>query len=55
LVKLVESGQIPFRRVGKHRRLLTEDVLAYKTRVDDQRLKTLEKLAEESQELGLGY
>lgn len=55
LVKLVESGQVPFRRVGKHRRLLTEDVLAYKARLDDDRLKTLEKLAEESQELGLGY
>lgn len=55
VVKLLESGKIPFRMVGKHRRILLEDVLKYKDKIDKDRLKTLEKLAAEAQKLGLGY
>jgi len=55
VVKLLESGEIPFHKVGKHRRVLLEDVVAYKERIDKQRLKTLEKLTAQAQELDLGY
>ena len=57
LVELLESGElsIPFRRVGKHRRLRAEDVINYKNKIDEQRLKTLEELAKQAQELKLGY
>ena len=55
VVKLLESGEIPFRKVGKHRRILLEDVVVYKERIDQQRLKTLEKLTAQAQELDLGY
>ena len=57
LIELLESGElpIPFRRVGKHRRLRTEDVINYKKKIDEQRLKTLEQLAKQAQELKLGY
>lgn len=55
LVKLLETGGIPFRKVGKHRRVRFEDLISYKQRIDDKRLKVLEKIAEQAQELDLGY
>ena len=55
LVKMLETGEIPFRKVGKHRRVRFEDLLSYKQRIDDKRLKVLAKLTEQAQELDLGY
>ncbi len=54
-VSLVESGEIPYRKVGSHRRILAKDVLAYKTKIDDARLKTLAELSEQAQKLKMGY
>ena len=55
LVKLLENNEIPFRKVGKHRRVRFEDLVAYKQKIDQKRLKVLEKLAEQAQELNTGY
>ena len=55
LLSLLEQQQIPFRRVGAQRRMKLADVLAYKQRVDQQRLAALDELTQMSQELGLGY
>ncbi|MBR8826800.1 MAG: helix-turn-helix domain-containing protein [Gomphosphaeria aponina SAG 52.96 = DSM 107014] len=57
LIELLESGElpIPFRKVGKHRRLRLEDVINFKQRIDQQRLEVLSQLAEQAQELKLGY
>jgi len=55
LINLLESNQIPYRKVGKHRRVLYQDVMAYKTQIDEARKKTLAELAAQAQELNLGY
>jgi excisionase family DNA binding protein len=55
LVKLLEEGKIPYRSVGKYRRVRFDDLMAYKKQIDDKRLKALEELAAQAQELGMGY
>lgn len=54
-VELLETGQIPFRKVGTRRRVRCEDVLNYKREIDGQRMKVLEELAAQAQELNMGY
>ena len=55
VVKLLDEGAIPSRKVGTHRRVLFDDVMAYKRDIDSKRLKALEELGELDQELRLGY
>jgi len=52
LVKLLEQGEIPFTRVGKHRRVLLKDVLEYQERIREE---ALDELQRQAQELGFDY
>src|ERR1700689_1768172 len=45
LIKVVEKGEIPYHLVGTHRRMFVRDVLAYKSKRDAVRRKTLDDLA----------
>ena len=53
LIQLLEEGQIEFRRVGTHRRVRFEGLVAYKRRVDAARRAVLAELAAYDQEIGL--
>lgn len=55
LIKLLEENAIPHRKVGKHRRIRMEDVMAYKTRIDRERESVLDQLAMEAQQGDPGY
>ncbi|MBW4666121.1 MAG: helix-turn-helix domain-containing protein [Cyanomargarita calcarea GSE-NOS-MK-12-04C] len=55
LVQLLESGEIPYRKVGTRRRILTQDIINYKNRIDAARSQTLAELSAQAQELNMGY
>ncbi len=53
LVKLLESGQIPFHKVGAHRRIRAKDLLAFQQERNQKRRQSLDELARKAQEAGL--
>jgi excisionase family DNA binding protein len=55
VIEQMESGALPYRKVGTHRRVLLSDLLAYKRATDQQRKQALEELSALDQQLGLGY
>ena len=55
LVGLLENKKIPYRKVGTRRKVLAKDILDYKLMIDAERMKTLDELAKQSQDLNLGY
>jgi excisionase family DNA binding protein len=55
VVKLLEKGTIPFKRVGTHRRIRYQDLVAYKAQRDQQSREALDALAQQGQDLNMGY
>lgn len=55
VIKLIEESKLPCRMVGSHRRVLFKDLMDYKHKVDQERLKILDELVAQAQELDMGY
>ena len=53
LVKLLEEGKIEFVKVGKHRRIMFEDVLSYKQKMKEEQKKHIIDMMNQDEELGL--
>lgn len=55
LVKLLEEGELPFHKTGRHRRVLFSNLMVFKERRDQASQAAMEALALQAQELGMGY
>jgi excisionase family DNA binding protein len=52
LIKLLESGAIPYSKTGSHRRVRLADVLAYRERRDAECIAHLDAILAEGQSTG---
>jgi excisionase family DNA binding protein len=55
LIKLLDQDAIPHHKVGTHRRVRIDDVLAYRSKRDTTRREKLDELIQVSEELPGGY
>ena len=55
VIKEIESGRLPHRKVGSHRRIAFGDLIAYARKMREQQAGALERMADNARELGLEY
>jgi excisionase family DNA binding protein len=53
LIKQIEAGELSHHKIGKHRRIHFNDLMAYKERIDRETAAALDEMVKISQELGL--
>ena len=53
LIGLLDSGEIPHRRVGNRRKVRLDDLLSFAEKDEIERMRVLDELAAESENLGL--
>ncbi len=53
VIRLMESGKLPFKKVGRHRRVLFSELKKYDEKQQQITLKKMQQLSEESQKLNL--
>jgi excisionase family DNA binding protein len=54
LVKLLERGELPYTKVGTHRRIQFKELMKYRDQSLAQSKKLLDELAADGQEMGIG-
>lgn len=55
LIKLLDEGELPFHRTGNRRKVRFTDLRQYQSKLEAQRLQTLNELSHLDQALDLGY
>lgn len=55
VIKEIEAGKIPHRKVGRHRRVAFTDLVKYQHASRAASDQALQDLADQAQQLGLGY
>ncbi|TVQ44271.1 MAG: helix-turn-helix domain-containing protein [Gloeocapsa sp. DLM2.Bin57] len=53
LIKLLEQGHIPYRKVGSHRRIPTQPLLEYKAKEEEKANCALDEIVSLTEKLGL--
>lgn len=53
VIKEIEAGRLPCRKVGSHRRIAFEDIVAYAKQMREGQKAALERMAENERKLGL--
>ena len=53
LIKILEEGKIPFTKVGRHRRIMFEDVVAYKRKMKEEQKQHIIDIMSADKEDGL--
>jgi excisionase family DNA binding protein len=55
VVKEIDEGRLPHRKVGTHRRITFEDLQAYAKTMREKQERALQRMADNARELGLDY
>ena len=55
LIKLLQEGRLKYHKVGTHRRVTLRDLQAYRKRRGAEANAALDELAQQAQELDMGY
>jgi excisionase family DNA binding protein len=55
VIRLIEEGKLAHRKVGSHRRIRFSDLMAFKERIDTDRMKALASLVADAQDQDMGY
>lgn len=55
IIQEIEANRLPHRKVGTHRRVLSEDAVEYGRKMRAEQEAALDRMAENTRELGLEY
>lgn len=55
VIKEIEEGRLPHRKVGSHRRIAFEDLMRYASEMHRRQREALQRLSDNAAELGLDY
>lgn len=55
IIKLLESGEIAFHKIGSHRRIQAKDLMSYKQKMHKKSMDALKELAKMAQDDKTGY
>lgn len=53
VVRLIDEGELPARKVGSHRRILLTDLLAFRDQIVAERRAVLDQMTRDAEALGL--